>query len=101
MGLPKRIGARVERYDSKSFCIVGWPLPEPAPLFPTRAKAEAWLTEQLSRLDPRRVPRDRPCLCCGRPFLSEGAHNRLCASCRVRGNALGEDQRPVVTMRRL
>lgn len=26
--------------------------------------------------------RDRACMCCGREFLSEGAHNRLCSSCR-------------------
>lgn len=25
--------------------------------------------------------RERPCMCCGRTFLSEGAHNRLCGSC--------------------
>ena len=24
----------------------------------------------------------RPCLCCGRPFPSEGIHNRLCGGCR-------------------
>lgn len=24
----------------------------------------------------------RPCLCCRKPFLSEGHHNRLCPACR-------------------
>lgn len=24
----------------------------------------------------------RPCLCCKKPFWSEGAHNRLCGCCR-------------------
>ncbi|MFN3973443.1 MAG: hypothetical protein ACK4L4_19165 [Gemmobacter sp.] len=28
----------------------------------------------------RRGP--RPCLCCRREFVSEGAHNRLCGNCR-------------------
>lgn len=28
----------------------------------------------------------RPCLCCRRPFLSEGAHNRLCDPCRRKGS---------------
>lgn len=35
--------------------------------------------EQLAQL-PKRV--DRPCLCCGETFSSEGAHNRMCAACR-------------------
>jgi hypothetical protein len=26
----------------------------------------------------------RPCLCCQKPFKSEGAHNRLCDPCRGR-----------------
>jgi len=26
-------------------------------------------------------PRERPCLCCARPFRSEGVHNRLCTRC--------------------
>ena len=24
----------------------------------------------------------RPCLCCGKPFQSEGIHNRMCTPCR-------------------
>jgi hypothetical protein len=27
--------------------------------------------------------RNRPCMCCGRGFLSEGPHNRLCGPCRL------------------
>jgi hypothetical protein len=26
--------------------------------------------------------RERACLCCQEPFLSDGAHNRLCNACR-------------------
>lgn len=26
----------------------------------------------------------RPCLCCGRPFWSAGAHNRICGACKDR-----------------
>lgn len=26
--------------------------------------------------------KDRPCMCCGRAFTSEGPHNRMCNSCR-------------------
>ena len=43
----------------------------------------------LRRLEDRRSkplkPRtaaSRPCLCCGKPFVSDGAHNRLCGRCR-------------------
>lgn len=28
----------------------------------------------------------RPCMCCQRPFQSEGIHNRMCATCRPRGS---------------
>ena len=28
----------------------------------------------------------RACLCCGKPFMSEGPHNRLCAQCRKNGD---------------
>lgn len=28
----------------------------------------------------------RPCLCCGRPFASEGPHNRLCGRCRYQSD---------------
>ncbi|WP_370269200.1 hypothetical protein [Nioella sp.] len=31
---------------------------------------------------------ERPCLCCGTPFESEGIHNRLCTRCRTRDDAL-------------
>ncbi len=27
----------------------------------------------------------RPCMCCRKPFESEGIHNRLCSTCRPRG----------------
>ena len=27
---------------------------------------------------------ERPCMACGKPFLSEGWHNRLCDRCRKR-----------------
>lgn len=33
-------------------------------------------------VDPRKVGKKRPCLCCQKVFWSEGAHNRLCASCK-------------------
>lgn len=35
------------------------------------------------KVDPRKIGRRRPCLCCNRNFWSEGAHNRLCQSCKA------------------
>lgn len=35
--------------------------------------------------DRRAQSRQRPCMCCGASFLSEGVQNRLCGGCRVRG----------------
>ncbi len=32
--------------------------------------------------EPRHPPKRRACLCCGRQFLSEGPHHRLCGGCR-------------------
>lgn len=43
-----------------------------------------------SRTQPQRpadqaaTPRPKPCMCCGKPFKSEGIHNRLCGQCRTR-----------------
>ena len=34
----------------------------------------------------RRRRRKRACLSCGRPFLSEGNHNRMCDRCRRRSH---------------
>lgn len=43
------------------------------------------------RLDALRIDRPgradgkttRPCLCCKKPFLSDGPHHRMCARCRT------------------
>lgn len=47
----------------------------PAPAVPEPARAQ-----------PRRrcAAQERPCMCCGKHFLSAGPHNRLCPSCRTR-----------------
>ncbi|WPY94708.1 hypothetical protein T8T21_00855 [Limimaricola variabilis] len=52
------------------------------------------LTAELSRyeiaehrkdkISAERKQQRRPCLCCTEMFMSEGAHNRLCKSCRQR-----------------
>jgi len=33
---------------------------------------------------PRLATTQRQCLCCGKPFASQGPHNRLCSTCRAK-----------------
>ena len=40
-------------------------------------------TRRSLKLKPKKVA-NRSCLCCRKPFVSEGAHNRLCGDCRTR-----------------
>ncbi len=40
-------------------------------------------TRRNLQLKPKRLA-NRHCLCCRKPFVSEGAHNRLCGDCRTR-----------------
>lgn len=49
-----------------------------------------------ARAQPRRRPpaQERPCMCCGAPFLSAGAHNRLCSSCRGQSAGAGPFDTP-------
>lgn len=34
--------------------------------------------------DPRYAPSQRKCMTCGRSFISEGIHNRMCRGCKQR-----------------
>ena len=46
---------------------------------------ETLLRRIKGRQNPPRRPTataNRPCLCCGKPFASQGAHHRLCDRCR-------------------
>jgi hypothetical protein len=52
-------------------------------LFTDRGLAEDALDRIQDEEDRRVRYRRRPCLVCGTEFLSEGAHNRLCACCRA------------------
>lgn len=76
-------GPRVERMHNGAFEALG--LPASSPIFPTRAAAEGWLRTEMAKLPARHQPRLRPCMCCQREFKSDGAHNRLCNNCRLRG----------------
>lgn len=37
--------------------------------------------QRVDRIIARRKATVRACMCCGKEFLSEGAHNRLCTYC--------------------
>lgn len=54
---------------------------------PTDAEAAPPPPADAEAAPPRRRKgsTERACMCCGRPFMSEGAHNRLCGGCRLRG----------------
>lgn len=83
-GDTNKTGPRVEWLHSGRYQVLG--LPRLSPLFISRAEAEKWLRGQLSRLPESRRPKQRACMCCGRPFHSEGIHNRLCDPCRHRSD---------------
>lgn len=62
--------------------------PAPEPALPVMAvpSAEVLARVAASRSESKPRPanpiRERACLCCGRPFRSEGAHHRMCDVCR-------------------
>ncbi len=47
-------------------------------------RSESSVYRRIEVLSRATSPGRRPCLCCGTPFNSEGAHNRLCGRCRTR-----------------
>ncbi|MDJ0631081.1 MAG: hypothetical protein QNJ44_22680 [Rhodobacter sp.] len=46
----------------------------------------AWALNR--KAERARRPKNRACLTCGETFLSEGPHNRMCKSCRAKGDDL-------------
>lgn len=49
--------------------------------FRTRPEQATDLIEKLNRAARKR---ERPCMCCGTAFDSEGPHNRMCGTCRTK-----------------
>lgn len=50
-------------------------------------KAAQQAAERMQAAADSRAKRgERPCLCCGTTFISEGIHHRLCGLCRHRGD---------------
>ncbi len=60
------------------------PAASPAPPVRKDAGRDAGATSGYVQRIPRLATTQRACLCCGKPFASQGAHNRLCTSCRAR-----------------
>lgn len=67
----------------------GWYVLDPNGLtcagpFGDRHKASMTCDARQAEADARAKRGRRPCMCCGRPFQSEGIHNRMCDPCRHR-----------------
>jgi hypothetical protein len=67
----------------------GWYVLDPDGLpcagpFNDRNKAGMSRDARQAEADARAKRGERPCLCCGRTFQSEGIHNRMCDLCRHR-----------------
>ncbi len=65
----------------------GWRLVDPkgqpqAAVYSSRDLALTTLEAAQARTDVALKRTMRPCLCCGKPFQSEGIHNRMCTPCR-------------------
>ncbi len=65
-----------------------------SPKFESREKAEDWLEGHFETIPEKKRPKNRNCMCCRKPFLSLGFHNRLCDRCRGSGGALSDEVRP-------
>lgn len=67
----------------------GWRLVDPdgrpqSAFYGAGDRAQSALDAAQARADAARKRAVRPCLCCQKPFESEGIHNRLCSICRHR-----------------
>ena len=79
---PKRASFRVEYMPGRGFVVVD----------PNGKNASSFYTQEAPALttrdgaqkawDAKHKRQNRPCMCCGKAFASEGIHNRLCGSCR-------------------
>lgn len=75
---------KVTRVSSRRYAISDGSrlLPE---RFTNRDAARRWLERTMREMERQTV--ERPCLTCGRPFDSEGPHNRMCNECRRRASS--------------
>lgn len=72
--LHRRWGSEaIDRIDKKA-CL--------AYAFPHAVRQDAIVLDVNTRAITKSWPKRLECLCCGKPFLSQGPHNRLCQACR-------------------
>lgn len=69
------------------------------PVLQFRHLAERERAKAQEEADRKSRRGKRNCLCCGKPFDSEGIHHRMCTPCRGRTES-DQSQRPIITMRR-
>ena len=73
--------AKAMRADGKTLAAIGEALDRS--LTSVESCLRRLETRRSLKLKPKKVA-NRTCLCCRKPFVSEGAHNRLCGDCRTR-----------------
>ncbi|MBL9047841.1 MAG: hypothetical protein JNK34_11135 [Tabrizicola sp.] len=71
----------------------GWRLTDPegrpqVALYGDAERAQMALDAAQARTDAARKKSVRPCMCCEKPFQSEGIHNRMCDYCRRQNGEL-------------
>ena len=54
-------------------------------VYATQREAESRRDVLIEANRKKHQSRKRPCMCCAKTFVSEGIHNRLCATCRHGG----------------
>lgn len=87
----------VETHDGRGRYIVTGPDGRRVgPVHASHSAAVAARDALQRRHDRQRGAQRRPCLCCGRPFDSEGIHNRLCNECRRESTASDMSHGPSV-----
>ena len=73
--------AKAMRADGKTLAAIGEALDRS--LTSVKSCLRRLETRCSLKLKQKKVA-NRSCLCCRKPFVSEGAHNRLCGDCRTR-----------------
>ena len=85
MGMPlKRQDYFTHHVAGRGYVVIdatsGW-VTEPTPF---RVQADRARDEYQRKADAKAKRGPRDCLGCGKPFDSEGVHNRMCGGCRHR-----------------
>lgn len=80
---PARVRWEVRYAPPRGYMVVA-PSGETRGPFASKDNADTCRDKLEARENAVRKRMVRPCLCCQRPFESEGIHNRMCGLCRLR-----------------